>query len=84
MPNLGEWSFARVFIVSVAWVFLIAGWQVLQFYLLFHRMRAESAGTGSGGIGAVSVGLFGVVVALLGPPILLVVVWLVLRYVHRT
>lgn len=83
MPTLREWSFARVFIVSIAWVILVVGWQVLQFYLLFRRMRAESAASGSGGIGAVSVGMFGITSVLFGPPILLLVVWLVLRYLHR-
>jgi hypothetical protein len=79
MLNLSDWSFARVVLVGAAWIALAVGWQVLQFYLLFRRMRAES-----GGIGAVSIGLFGIVPVLFGPPILLLVVWLVLRYVHRT
>ena len=61
MLHLSEWSFAQVLIVSIAWVILVVGWQVLRFYLIFRRMRAESRVTGSGGIGAVSVGLFGVV-----------------------
>ena len=84
MLHLSEWSFAQVLIVSIAWVILVVGWQVLRFYLIFRRMRAESRVTGSGGIGAVSVGLFGVVFVALGPPVLLLVVWLVLRYAHRT
>ena len=84
MLNVSEWSFARVLIVSIAWMILVVGWQVLQFYLIFRRMRADSSVTGSGGIGAVSVGLFGVVSVVLGPPILLLVVWLVLRYAQRT
>jgi hypothetical protein len=83
MPTLSEWSFARLIIVSIAWVSLVVTWQVLRFYLLFRQMRAESAGSGSGGIGAVSVGMFGIASVLFGPPILLLIVWLVLRYLHR-
>ena len=83
MLHLSEWSVARVLLVSVAWVILVAGWQVIQFYLLYRHMRAESAATGSGGIGAV-VGASGPVYVLFGPPLLLLVVWLVLRFTHRT
>ena len=86
MLNLSEWSLARVVIVSVAWLFLVAGCQVLRFYLLFRRMQPESGRIGSGGIGAVStsIGISGIVSVLFGPPILLLVVWLVLRFLHRT
>ena len=84
MLNISEWSFARVLMASVAWLILVVGWQVLQFYFLFRRMRVESGETGSGGIGAVSVGLFGVAAVLFGPPIVLLLVWGVLRYLHRT
>ena len=80
MLNLGEWSFARVLMVGVAWIILVVGWQVFQFYLLYRRMRVESEGVGSGGIGAVSGGI--AVPVLFGPPILLLIVWLVLRYRH--
>lgn len=84
MLSLSEWSFARVLLVSISWVLLVVGWQALRFYLLFRQMRTESGGIGSGGIGAVSVGISGVVSVLFGPPILLLLVWLVLKYVHRT
>jgi hypothetical protein len=81
MLNLSEWSFARVLMVAVAWLILVVGWEVLQFYLLYRRMRAES-GMGSGGIGAVSSGI--AIPLLFGPPILLLLVWVVLRYMQRT
>ena len=84
MLNLSEWSLPRVSMIAVGWIILVVGWQVLQFYLLFRRMRVESGETGSGGIGAVSVGLFGVAAVLFGPPIVLLLVWGVLRYLHRT
>ena len=79
MVNLSEWSFARVLLVSVAWIILVVGWQILQIYLLFRRMRSES-----NGIGAVSFGISGPVSILIGPPVLLLVVWLVLSYLRRT
>ena len=78
--NLSAWSFARVLLVGVAWIILVVGWQVFRFYLLYRRMRAESEGVGSGGIGAVSGGI--AVPVLFGPPILLLIAWLVLRYRH--
>jgi len=37
--NLSEWSFARVLLVGVAWIILVVGWQVFQFYLRYRRMR---------------------------------------------
>jgi hypothetical protein len=56
MLDLGSWSFGRVMLVSALWVVLVVGGAVAGVYLL---MRGPSASTGSGGIGAVSVGLAG-------------------------
>jgi hypothetical protein len=77
MFDVGRWSFARVAVVSVLWVVLNVALIAAALYIWFKWPR----GTGSAGIGAVSVGVtpFVPVFYLFGPPILLTVIWFVLR-----
>jgi len=79
MLDIRHW-FARVAITSALWialnVALAAGFGYLQFRTL--------SSTGSAGIGAVSVGIDELVVAVLvlylfGPPILVTIVWYLVR-----
>jgi predicted permease len=78
MRPLRDWSFARVVLTCIGWVgcciALIALW-------LFLAFRAVSdAGSGSGGIGAVSVGVNELVLAIpVAPPVVLLVAWLIVR-----
>ena len=79
MQALRLWSFWRVVLVSAGWIFmcaLLAGaWLVFQF-----RGIWAASSSGSGGIGAVSVGLNVMTLAIpLGPPIVLILAWLIAR-----
>ena len=78
MLDLGSWSFGRVILASALWVGLVVVAAAAGLYLL---MRGQGSSTGSGGIGAVSgsVGVLAVFITLLGPPIVLTLVWLFRR-----
>jgi hypothetical protein len=77
MKSLREWSFARVVLTGVGWVVLCVAALVLSIYL-------QIGGSGSAGIGAVSVGFVDVYVLVpLLPPIVLFVVWLIGRRSRR-
>jgi hypothetical protein len=78
MLDLRRWSFASVALASVLWVVLNVALIAAAIYIWF---RWETRGAGSGGIGAVSYG-FGLVFPVLylfGPPILLTVIWFIVR-----
>jgi hypothetical protein len=77
MKPLREWSFARLMLACIGWVILC----LLIFALwLYSEIRADLA-SGSGGIGAVSVGIAEPVIYIpLGPPIILVLAWLIARW----
>jgi cytochrome bd-type quinol oxidase subunit 2 len=73
--SLRYWSFARVLLVSGAWfVVSVAGW-------LYFSVRGDFVGDeGGGGIGAVSVGINPVMLAIpVVPPIVLILAWLIMR-----
>ena len=79
MRPLHSWSFVRVVGVSAAWVALcilvVVAWVVVPFG------GALIGSSGSGGLGAVSVGISELALAIpFGPPILLFVAWLVARW----
>lgn len=78
MVDLRNWSFVYVLLASALWVALIVGLAAAYIYIQFwHQANA----TGSGGLGAVSVGaseLF-VLVIVFGPPIALALTWFVVR-----
>jgi len=78
MFDVGRWSFARVALVSALWVVLNVALIAAAIYIWF---RWQTRRTGSGGIGAVSVGVEPLLLMfyLFGPPILLIVIWFVLR-----
>ena len=69
------WTFGRVLLVALAWIVLVPLATIVWFLV-------ASAGAGAGGIGAVSIG-FPVVVLFvwLVPPLLMVVVWSVAKFV---
>ena len=78
MPALRHWSFARVLIACVAWfvfgVALVALWVFLQI------SWTGDIGSGSGGIGAVSVGILGPVLLVpVVPPMVLLAAWVIVR-----
>ena len=79
MQALQSWSFARVLLVSGAWLLL---WVLVAAAWLFVRLGLLNArSSGSGGIGAVSVGMNEIMLAIpVVPPIILIVVWLVARW----
>ena len=68
-----EWPPRRILLLSVGWIFVILALLAL---LLF---RMVSAAEGGGGVGAVSVGILESATLLFGPPLLLWLLWLVLR-----
>jgi hypothetical protein len=78
MLDLQNWSFARVLLVSVAWILLTLA---LVAAFLFIQLYRPSQSTGSGGIGAVSFGINALLapLVLFGPPIGLTVIWFFLR-----
>ncbi len=80
MEALRLWSFSKVLIASGVWilfcVLLTAAWLLFQFRGLW-----AATSTGSGGIGAVSVGVSAFTLVIpLGPPILLILAWLAARW----
>jgi hypothetical protein len=78
MLNLRTWSFARVVLACFVWV---AGCVALTALWLFAAFRgAFDSGAGSAGIGAVSVGISLLVLAIpAAPPVVLLVAWLIVR-----
>ena len=79
MRTLRDWSFARVLLVSGAWIVVCA---VAAVAYGFSQFRALFDGSeGSGGIGAVSFGvnLLTLAVPLL-PPIALIAAWCIARW----
>ena len=78
MRPLYSWSFARVVVVCATWVALcilfVVAWVAVP-------LSGEWLGSsGSGGIGAVSVGISAPALAIpFGPPIVLIVAWLLAR-----
>jgi hypothetical protein len=79
MRRLSDWSFVRVLLLGGSWVLVCvlatAGWVLFQFWDFFR------ASSGSGGIGAVSFGLNGLLLAILFvPPVALIVAWLIARW----
>ena len=78
MTALRSWSFTRVLLVSVAWIIV----SVLAFVAwIVFQLRGPLIGlSGSGGVGAVSVGINELILAIpVVPPILLVLAWLIAR-----
>jgi hypothetical protein len=78
MTPLREWSFVRVMLVGAGWVAfslaLIVLWIVLQI------AWTADIGSGGGGIGAVSIGINELMLAIpVAPPILLLLAWLIVR-----
>jgi hypothetical protein len=78
MQTLRYWPFGKVLLACVAWfvltVIVMVGWIVFQARGLFL------SSSGAGGIGAVSVGINAVMLAIpFIPPVVLIVAWLVAR-----
>jgi hypothetical protein len=78
VQTLRNWSFAKVLLVSGAWIllclFVAAAWVLFPVAWLF------TASSGSAGIGAVSVGFSELVLAIpVVPPILLILARLIAR-----
>ena len=79
MSPLRSWSFVKVLLVSAAWfvcsLLAIIGWVVLTL-----TVAPTIDKSGSGGIGAVSVGINELLLALpVLPPVILFVLWLIAR-----
>lgn len=76
MQALQSWSFARVLLVSGAWILLCV--LVVTVWLLFQLGVFSAGSSGSAGIGAVSVGINVLMLAIpVVPPIVLILVWLI-------
>jgi hypothetical protein len=78
MHALQSWSLARVLLLSGAWILLCLVAAVAWLAVRLGIFSAASAG--SGGIGAVSIGINVLLAILVGPPIMLIVLWLVARW----
>ena len=78
MLDIRNWSFARVLLVSVAWILLTLAMVAAFLFIQLYRL---SQSTGSAGTGAVSFGINTLLapLVLFGPPIGLTVIWLFLR-----
>jgi hypothetical protein len=68
-----EWPPRRILLLSVVWILAI---RALSAFLLFRMVSAAEAG---GGVGAFSLGILESATVLLGPPLLLWLLWLILR-----
>ena len=78
MRPLRDWSFARVVLACIGWVGCCIALAALGLFLAFRG--ASVAGSGSGGIGAVSFGVNELVLAIpVAPPVVLLVAWLIVR-----
>jgi hypothetical protein len=78
MHALRSLSFARVLAVTAIWILLCllitVGWVAFLF-------RSVMSSSGSGGIGAVSIGINLLLLLIpIGPPLLLIVAWLAARW----
>jgi hypothetical protein len=75
MQTLRSWSLARVLLTSGAWfVVSVTAW-------LYFNVRGDFVGDeGGGGIGAVSVGINPIILAIpVVPPVVLILAWLIMR-----
>jgi len=67
--NIGAWSAVRVALVAALWPILVLAFVAFQLFRLSSRHGAVFA----------SAGILEAVLLLFGPPLVLVLVWLVLR-----
>jgi hypothetical protein len=78
MTPLREWSFVRVMLVGAGWVAFSLALIVLWIFL--QIAWTADIGSGGGGIGAVSIGINELMLAIpVAPPILLLLAWLIVR-----
>jgi hypothetical protein len=78
MQPLRDWSFARVVLTCIGWAGCCIALTALWLFVTFRG--AFDAGSGGGGIGAVSVGINELVLAIpVVPPVVLLVAWLIVR-----
>jgi hypothetical protein len=79
MQPLQDWSFARVLLACGAWLLALVLIATAWLFLLWRDVRTA----GSGGIGAVSVGIGPVVLGVIfGPPLALIVAWSIARWLR--
>jgi hypothetical protein len=82
MTPLREWSFVRVMLIGAGWVVL--GVALIVLWIFLQVAWTADIGSGGGGIGAVSVGINALLLAIpLAPPIVLFLAWLVVRSRRR-
>jgi hypothetical protein len=79
MQTLRNWSFARVLLLSVAWivacVLTTAAWLVFRLWSVVDLSSWRSAG-----IGAVSIGIDVLLLAIpIAPPVILIFAWVIAR-----
>jgi hypothetical protein len=70
-----EWPARRILLLAGGWIIAILALLALLVFGVF----VASLDTGSGGVGATSAGVLELLVVLFGPPLVLVLLWLVLR-----
>jgi hypothetical protein len=78
MTALRSWSFGKVLLVSAAWVvFCVVS---IVAWIVFQLSAPVLGSSGSAGVGAVSVGISELILAIpVVPPIVLFLAWLVAR-----
>ena len=75
--SIREWSFGRVFLISVLWalaVLLLVGWRA------FNAFRGVSESGGMVGVSAGTPDFLKLAALVLGPPVGLFVAWVVQRH----
>lgn len=78
MQTLRNWSFARVLLVSVAWI--VACILTTAVWLVFRLWSVVELSSGSAGIGAVSIGINVLLLAVpIAPPVILIFAWVIAR-----
>jgi hypothetical protein len=78
MKPLREWALGRLLLVCAGWVVLSLA--LIAFWIFAQIAWTADIGSGGGGIGAVSVGINELMLAIpMAPPIALTLAWLIAR-----
>jgi hypothetical protein len=78
MKPLREWSFARAMLVGAGWVVLSLA--VIALWIFLQITWSGGIGSGSAGIGAVSIGISELLLLIpVVPPVVLFLAWLIAR-----
>jgi hypothetical protein len=81
MLKLSDWSLGRVLLLSAVWLLITLALICWQAYRQFAALQNEAQ---KSGVFAIAFSIPGVAVLLLGPPLVLVLLWCVTHRVGRS